>query len=220
MRKMLLPVVGLLALPAVVSAQVIFCNDCEMGLWDEPEMIHNFGAVSAGTPKDIYLGVKLGAGETGVTTIEFSISNMRQVEDNILVVGTEGLTDPQPNIFLGSVQAPADTSSGTAGTGGSNIAWPSCVTSTSQALIKITFLSFAPVSNKVFVIKHRYPPTNTFYPYPLFTRCDPPEYTKVAVPGGCYIAGWDGTTNPVNLCAAKIGAVENETWTGMKQLYR
>lgn len=224
MRKlMLLIVVGSLALPATGWAQdPIFCADCKIGLYDEPEMINNTGAVSAGVPKEIYVGVRLPETETGVTVIEFSVAGMRQIEDGILVISTEGMTDPLPNIILGSVPAPADTT--IAGdpnaANGVDIAWASCISvSGSRVLAKITFLSFSPVTNKVFKVLRRYPPTNPLWPWPLFARCDAPVYTLVGVNGGCYIAGWDGTTDPVNLCQVET-AVEENTWSGMKQLFR
>lgn len=220
MRKlMLLTVVGLLALPAVLSAQPLECLDCKLGIWDEPELINNTGTISTGVPKDLYLGVRLAGSETGITGLEFSVTGLL-LSSGFLVFPVEGLTDPLPNVTLGSVPAPADTTASSSGTGGMNVAYPSCI-SGSGALLKITILysSATPLTNHVLKVIRKFPPSNTEFPYLLFTRCDAPEYTKVAVPGGCYILNWDGTTDPVNLCNVET-AVEESTWSGMKQLYR
>lgn len=213
MRKVLLAVSCLLLLLPALAAAQDNCNDCLLGLFDEIGMVNNFGAMSAGTPKEIYLGVILGGAETGVTGIEFSIAGVRQDTDGILVLSAEPIVPT--TVILGSVPAPADTSSTTTGTGGMNIAWSSCLAG-SQALVKITLLSFTPVSNKVFRVKRKYPPGNPAFAAPLIVRCDTPVFSKAKVPGGCYIAGYTGTPLP----ACPPVGVEESTWGNVKGLWR
>jgi hypothetical protein len=220
MRKlMLLIVVGLLALPVMAGAQQVRCETCSIGLFDDPALNKNFGDMAGGTPKDIYVGVILDAGtETGVTGLEFSVSGIRQAEDGILVLSVDALTADPLTISLGTAPAPADTTSTSSGTGGLNLAWATC--QSGGALVKMSLLTFTGVgTNKVFKVLRKYPPSNPEYAVPLFTRCDGPLFTKVGVPGGCYIANWDGVTDPVELCQTHV-AVEKSTWSGMKQLFR
>lgn len=212
MRKILLMLSCLLLLPALALAQDN-CNDCLLGLFDEIGMVNNFGAMGAGTPKDIYVGLRLGAAESGITGIEFSIAGIRQAEDGILVLAVEPVVPT--TIVIGTAPAPADTTTSSTGTGGLNIAWSSCVTG-SQALVKISLLSFAPVTNKVFRVKRKYPPGNPAFAAPLIVRCDAPNFTKAKVPGGCYIAGYTGTPLP----ACPPVGVDEQTWSNIKGLFR
>jgi len=197
---------------------VLNCPNCKIGLYDEVFLNKNFGDVTAGTPKDIYLGVYLDpATETGLTGLEFSIYGMRQAEDGILVLSVDALTPDPPALTLGSIPAPADTSSTSTGTGGFNVAWATC--QQAGALLKIQILTFSPLSNKVFRVLHRYPPSNPLYTSAIFTKCDAPEFTATTMSEGCYIANWDGVTDPVQLCAPRV-PVTTSSWSGMKQLYR
>ena len=223
MRKlMLLMAVGLLVLPVALWAQPERCDNCLLGIWNEPEMINNTGTITAGVPKDLIVGIRLAESEPGITGIEFSISGIRAAEDGILILPIEAVSDPGPAVIIGnpSVAAPADTSEASTEIGGSNIAWATCVSGT-RPLVKvpIIYTGGTPLVNKVLKVLRRYPPTNLANPDKLFTRCDVPLYTSVLVPGGCFILNWDGSTNPVSLCEVET-AVETNTWTGMKQLYR
>jgi hypothetical protein len=168
--------------------------------------------------------MKFGAGENGLTTVEFSIQGMRQADDQILITEVAGVTNPPPNIFLGDIHGPVDTTQTanctTAAPCGISIAWPQCIPGPGNvALLRISFITFANLSNKVFTVLRRYPPVNPLYPFILFNRCDE-FFTKVITPGGCYVSGWDGTTNPVNGCQIRSPAVDEATWSGMKQLFR
>lgn len=217
-KLMLLIVAGLMALPVLAWAQPNRCDTCFMGLFDDVQLNQNFGDVASGTPKDIYLGLILDeATETGFTGLEFSIYGMRQAEDGILVLSADALTTDPPAATIGSIPAPADTSSTSTSTGGINIAWATC--QQPGAVLKIQILTFGTLSNKVFKILRKYPPASPNYPNPSFFRCDFPVFTQVAIPAGCYIANWDGVTDPVELCAPHV-AVTRSTWAGMKQLYR
>jgi hypothetical protein len=207
---------GLVAVPVLAGAQVT-CDDCYIGIYDDLALNKNFGAVTPFTEKEIYVAVHLGSGETGVTGLEFSVSGMRQAEDGVLVSEVSGITDPAPNLIIGTIQAPVDTLTGS---GGMNVSWPVCIPITGSApLLKIKFITFGPVVNKVFQVHKRFPPPNPTYQTQLFTRCDAPNYTLVGAKGQCYVAGYDGTTPSPGGCPT-ITPVEGQTWTGMKQLFR
>jgi hypothetical protein len=216
MRRILLLVVGLLSLPVLAAAQVENCPDCLLGIFDDINLTLNHGSITQGVVKELFIGVILAAPETGVTGIELSVTGMTPA-DNILITGVEGLTDPLPNVILGSLPAPADTVSGT---GGLNVAWSSCI-SGSRALVKVSVVSFTGVSaNHALKIIRRFPPTSPSAPFPLLIRCDIPVFTKVRPTAGCFVLNWDGVTNPADGCGIRIPAVGESSWTGMKQLYR
>jgi hypothetical protein len=219
MKRLLL--VGLvLVLPAVAAAQPVpACPDCVLGLWDDPALTSNYGTVTAGTMKDIYLGIKLGAGENGISGLEFSIYGMRNDTDGVIVTGTEWTT--MPALTIGSTtSAPADSSAASTGTGGLNVGWTGCLTPTAGTnlnLARISFLTFTPLSNKIFSVLHKFPVSNTRWTgSPIFTRCNPPAYTAVIPARGCYVANWDGTT--VLSCAPKV-PVAPTTWSTVKRLF-
>jgi len=219
MKKLLLVVLGLVALPALALAQPQDCPTCVLGLWDDTALSSNYGTVTTGVMKDIYLGLKLSGTETGTNTIEFSIFGMRSDTDGIVVTGTEWTV--MPAVTLGpSINAPADSSQSSTGVGGITIAWAGCLTppvgESNLIMARITFLSFAPVTNKVFTVMHKFPTSNTLYNFkPVLVRCDT-EFTSVRISGGCYVANWDGST--VLPCDRKT-SVQTTSWSAVKQLF-
>ncbi len=219
MRKMLLVSTGLLLLlPVLALAQAPRdCPTCLLGLFDDTALNKNCGTITAFTAKDIYLGAILTGTETGLTGLEFSLANMRQTEDGILVTAVEGITEFPPNIFLGSVQAPADTSATSAGTGGANVNWPACVQGTKLPLLKISILTFNALTDKQFTVMHKFAPSNPAYGLggPIIIACDAPTYTPIRVTGGYYIA--NPSANPPAVCFI---TVNSETWGAVKQMYR
>jgi hypothetical protein len=221
MKKLLLVVCGLLALPALSFAQTVDrCDDCVLGLWDNDSLTTNYGTVTPNMPKTIYLALKLGAAETGITGVEFSIYGMRNVEDGIFILSTDWVV--APGVMLGpGLQAPADSSQGSSATGGQTVAWAGCQTPAVGDnfinLARITFTTFAPVTNKVFTIMHKFPQSNTNYLFqPILVRCDFGTFTSIRLPSGCYVANWDGST--ALPCEQKT-AVVPLTWGAVKQLY-
>ena len=170
-------------------------------------MTQNFGSIVPFTVKDIYLGIKYGAGETGLTGIEFSISGW---DPQVLwLQPVESVTSPAANIMLNSPIAPVDTTQ----TGGMNVAWPSCIVG-SQALLRFTVVWMNPVPpmNLVLQVRHRYPPSNPQFGLagPVLVDCalPPPEgYIAVRIAGGSYVL------NPVV-------QTEGKTWGKVKGLYR
>jgi hypothetical protein len=218
MRKVALTFLcSLLIVPSFALAQ-FDCPECVLGLWDEQGLVNNFGAMAAGTPKNIYLGIKVGAsGETGLTGVEFSIAGIRQAEDGILVLSVNPI--PPTMTAIGSAPSPADTTTSSSGMGGMNIAWPECqaIPAGGLAIAQIQLLSFSPVTDKVFMVKRKYPPSNPArFPFnPVLIRCDAPNYSDVKVREACYIAGYSGTPLP----ACPVVAVEDKTWSTVKQLF-
>jgi hypothetical protein len=224
MKSLLFVVLALLAVPALGQQPPPWIHDCAgcvLGLYDQPEMLTNYGTVTPLVPKDLYIGFKPGPEFPGLTGIEFSVSGLRQAEDGILVTAVEGITSPPPTIILGSLPAPADTAATSVQTGGMNIAWAYCITGP-RGLGKFTILTFSPLSNKVFRVMHRFPTTNPWYGLtkPVAIGCDAPTYSAWRVLGGCYIANWDGTT-PVNCQLTDIPvAATPATWGSVKGMYR
>src|SRR5262245_38023084 len=105
MRKLLLVILGLVALPELAVAHVSTITDCEtcqLGLFDGQDltMTTNCGTMMTGMPKDVFLAVRLAGPETGVTGVEFSIAGIRSDVDGILVVGTEPIVPAA--VMLGS----------------------------------------------------------------------------------------------------------------------
>jgi hypothetical protein len=222
MKFKLLIALVLCTIPALAQAQVPYnCPGCVLGLYDQPQMLTNYGTVTPMVQKDIYIGFKPGPELPGLVVIELSVSGMRQAEDGILLLNVEGVTSPLPNVVLGSLLAPADTSAASVQTGGIDIAWQRCVAAPAS-LVKVTFVTMAPISNKVFRVMHRFPPSNPLYGLagPAVVGCDAPNYSAWRVQGGCYIANWDGTT-PVNCQVNDVPvAASPATWGTVKGMYR
>ena len=215
MRKLLLVALGVLALPTLALAQTQDCPSCVLGIFDGPNINNttNCGTIGVGTPKDVYVGIRLSGTETGVTGLEFSIAGM----DGLLLIGTEALTPAA--LTLGSPPAPADTSATSIGTGGLNMAWATCL-SGSQQLIKLSLLSFGPQADKVLKVMHKFPPSNlNFNLKPVFSRCDGPTFTTVRISGGCYVLN-PSEPGGVPGCACYSTPVEAKTWGAMKRLYQ
>jgi hypothetical protein len=196
------------AAPARSGGAPEYCRDCVLGLFDQPQLLTNFGDIMPNVAKDLYLGIHFSPPVQGLAAIEFSIAGVRQVEDGILVIDVQGVTNPLPNVILGTVPAPADTSATSSQIGGMVAAWPDCVAG-SQALLRIRILTFAPIPNgKRLLVMHRFPPSNPNYgrAHPVIILCDEPTFTPFLVTGGDYIL------NPVI-------QVEGKTWSGVKDLY-
>lgn len=201
---------------AVPSAAVDDCPSCVLGIWDDPQLTANFGTFPVMTMKHIYVGIDFAGGFDGLTGIQFSIAGIRQAEDGILVTGIQPLG---ADVWFGSIQAPADTSATSSGTGGLFVAWnkQSCREG-DQALVRVTLLTFVQQTNKVLRVLRSYPPTNPMVRTPNFVQCDPPFFTQTRVRGGCYILNWDGS--PDLGCNSETVAVESSTWSELKALFR
>ena len=216
MRKLLLVVaLGVLALPAIVLAQAD-CPDCVLGIYDGPDINNttNCGTIAVGVPKDVYLSIRLAGGELGLSSIEFSVAGLT----GLLVVAQEAISPAA--LDLGVLQAPADTSATSTGTGRRSFAWLGCRDG-SQALVRISLLALTPLSERVLKVMHGFPPSNPNYGLngPVITRCDNPAFTAVRIKGGCYTLNPTDPSGPAS-CRCYSTPVEAKTWSAMKRLYQ
>jgi hypothetical protein len=206
MMRAIRVILTLLAIPAVAQA-ILECPDCVLGIWDDVGMTQSFGTLTPFTSKDLYLGIQLADGQTGLTGVEFSISG---IDPAVLwVQNVQSVTTPGATILLGSIVAPQDTTQ----RGGMNAAWPVCIVG-SQALLRITlaWIDPTPPVNLMLRVGHRYPPSNPTYGLsgPILIDCamPPPEgYRPVRIRGGIYVF------NPVV-------QTSTGTWGTVKGLYR
>ncbi len=201
------------AAPLPQSTLVSNCFGCNLGIFDDATMTSNRGTVLPFAIKDIYVGIQYSSGFSQLSGIEFSITGLRSDVDGIIGLAFEPLAPGA--VTIGTIPSPADTSATSVGTGGINIAWPGCLDG-NRALVKISFFSFTPISNKVITLKRRYPTTNpTFWHTPIFVQCDAPVFSIVRVSGGCY--GINVPPGPLP-CDAVVG-IERTTWSQVKSLY-
>lgn len=212
-RKLLAIVLGLIALPTAGWAQAD-CFDCVLGIYDDEQLTRNFGTIEPGVPKDLYIGLKLAPGQTGVTGIELSIAGISLL-DNLFIVEFVGL--PQADAVVGTtVEAPADTTASSTGTGGVNLAWTICQEGTNRAIARLSLLALGAVApDHVLQVLRKFPPSDPRWLTPNLVKCDPPDYTVVRITGGCYVA--NPTGNPVGRCQLPVA---EGTWSGVKGLFR
>jgi hypothetical protein len=213
MRKLVLVAVGLLLLPSLAAAVIGDCPTCTLALYAEPTLSTNCGVIPGLAPTDIYLGLKLSGGETGITGVEFSVTGT----EGFLSATFTPITDLAPTV-LGDFKAPTDTSATSTQTGGMNLAWGSCQLGTRLALAKISLFSLTALPDKVLKVMHKFPPSNPNYGLsgPVLTRCDAPEFTGVKMSGGYFICNASAT--PPLPCL--VDAIQPQTWSAMKGLYR
>ena len=188
------------------------CPACTLGVYDDAALNKNFGTLTPFVAKDLYLGVQLGAGQTGVTGLEFSIVGLLSSE--VLVTAVEGVTTIAPNIVLGPPAAPADTTRnrrherGVAELRGrfGRAAQDQPPAARSDTEPNLARDARVPVSNPNFGFA------------PILIGCDNPMYTPARVTGGWYVMNYDGpTTFPE--CPVVV-AVEQTTWSAVKKLYQ
>lgn len=216
MRNGLLAILALLLLPAPAVAQVENCFDCVLGIFDDRALASCSGTVEAGIPKDIYVGIRFDAAGrfTSLSGIEFSIAGLGS--DILLTWDWPGLGYD----YTGAPPAPADTSATSTGSGGMQIMWPGSCPSGSQALALFTIISFRPLADRVLQIKRRYQVAASGWRTPVFLQCDAPTNTPTRVSGGCYVINPSAGTRPPCDPSCTPVAVQVETWTGIRTLYR
>src|SRR5206468_3009230 len=141
------------------------------GLFDDIALTSCSGTVPAGTPKDIYLGIRFDpAGRfNGLREIEFSIAGLGQ--DVLIRSDWPGLCPSQ-----GAPSAPADTSAASTGIGGMDVELCTC-SSGSQALLRFTIIALYPLTDRVLQVKRKYPTSNPAWRTPVFFQCDDPTHT-------------------------------------------
>lgn len=207
------PAAGIAASGSLPSTQTVSCFGCNLGIFDDLAMTSNRGTMEVGTPKDLYIGIQYGSGFSALTGIELSVAGIRSDADGILVIALDPV-EPAA-LILGSLPAPADTSSTSVGLGGINMVWSTCL-SNNRALSKLTLLSFIPISNKIITVKRKYPTSNPVqWHTPILTLCDNPVFTAVRLTGGCY--GINVPPGP--LPCDVVVSVESKTWSQLKALY-
>jgi hypothetical protein len=202
------------ALAAPMAAWAQDCYDCVLGIWDDPALTRDRGTAAPLEPKELYVGLKLDDGIDDVSGVEFSIAGLDQ--GGLLLLGATPL-GPRALVF-GTAPAPQDTTAESTGIGGLAAAWTDCRYN-GEALFKLVVFALEEVADRVLVVKRAYPTTNPSWRTPVLLRCDRPFYSAARVTGGCYVLNPSGAPVPCPLAHAVV-AVEPETWSGVKQLFR
>ena len=202
-------VVGLVPTLAIAED----CFECVLGIWDDEALTSTQGTILPGEPKDVFVGVKLHEGVESIAGVEFSIAGVS--DGDLLLIGTIPL-GPRALVW-GLAPAPPDTSDTTTQVGGMTIAYSQCVPS-HQALLKLTLYTTQDLTDKILVVKRSYPSTNPAFNTPVFMACDAPYYTMTRMSGGCFVLNASG--NAMDCLHPNVVAVEQETWGGVKNLFR
>ena len=168
-----------------------------LGIFDDQAMTVTHGTME-GTSKEVYLGIRLDPPGDGFTGIECSIAGLEQ----FLYYAADWQNGP--GVVVGSLAAPVDT---IAGTGGINVAWPTCQMG-ERVVMRLLLVAAAPPQDAVLEVRRRYPPSSNQFTYPYATTCDQPCF-------GCHwkLRGGTYTLNPT------IG-VDASSWSAIKSLYR
>ncbi len=121
-------------------------QEAVLGIYDDSAMTQTHGVMD-GPSKELWLGV--GAMNPppfdGFTGAEFSIDGLQDF--SLYTVEFLG----EPNLVLGTLAAPADTSTGS---GGINVAWPRCVPS-ETLIAHLTLYAATPPENQVLTVRRR-----------------------------------------------------------------
>src|SRR5262245_43719751 len=165
--------------PGLASAQgTAGCPECVIGLFNDDRLCRNFGTFGdfTGSLADtLYLGIRYDPNSSfdALTGIEFSVYGMPTAALPPSWTARDGCTSVGP-------PAPVGTDTLT-GTGGWNVVWSECQEG-NKALAQVSMVSFSPFPNDTVIwIKRRYPPLDRSFPFPLFTQCDSPYFTKTSV---------------------------------------
>lgn len=203
-------------LVASPAGAVDSCFDCLIGIFDDPALTQAKGTIAVGITKEVYVGVQLAGGETGLTGIELSIAGLNK--NGLLVVGTEPL-GPRALVWGNTIAAPTDTTAASSADGGISAAW-SQERHSGDALLKVTLLATEEIQDHLLVVKRSYPTTNTWWRTAIFTRNDSPNFTAVRATGGCYALNVTGGLLSDCATISRVTDVSAKTWSGVKQLYQ
>jgi hypothetical protein len=198
-------------LPAASHAED--CFECVVGIWDDEALTSSQGTILAGEPKDVFVGVKLHEGVPSISGVEFSIAGL--ADESLVLLGAIPL-GPRALVW-GLAPAPRDTSDMSTGIGGVTVAFSECVPS-NQAILKLTLYTTQDLTDKILQVKRSYPSTNPNFHSPVFMACDPPFFTMTRMSGGCFILNPSG--NVQDCLHPQVVAVQDETWGGVKNLFR
>jgi len=215
MKKVLLSLLALCVVPTIALA--VDCPNCEMGIYDSPAMVQNWGVFS-GAQKTIHLGVKFDpAVATGLAGVEFSVLGMTPTFLTIFTASAGA------NVVLGDVNAPADLQDATGG--GLNVSWPTCQSAVNGQFVfgTVNLIALGAVPDDVVLTVHRkYPSTNAGIQFALFNQCDAPFYTATGnLKNGCFVI--NPTLPPGSIiggCELSGTSVEHKGWSALKALYR
>ena len=217
MKKLLLLMAMLLAMSGSAWAQVEPCPGCVLGLYDAENLSQNYGNFGSFT-KTIYLGIKYDPNSTfdSCTGVEFSIQGLPatalppqfNIRDGGFAVGPATPVSPPDTTAVDAI-------------GGWNVTWTECQPG-NKVLVEIVIISLDPLpENTVIRVLRKWPTSET--PHVLFTQCNFPSFTLTTMQGDCYVL--NATGNPGDLvgdppCELRGVAVEANTWSGIKQLFR
>lgn len=224
MRKVLLTITVLMIPMSLLAQDVRIaaeCPGCILGLFDEPEMLQNFGVwdtETMGPQKTVWVAITYDSGGplNGLTGVELSVAGIPESPFG----GAQFTGIPEPTIVIGSqIETPADS---VGGEGGVNMVWNQCLPD-NRIVIQIDMLSLSPIGeNIVLRVGRRFPPSSNEFPQELFTQCDSPQFTSTIVTGGCYVLNpTGGVGDVIDGCELFMRtAIEENTWGGVKSLYK
>ncbi len=164
-----------------------------IGLFGDPSGASCNLVVNPGVAGTGFLIAIPGGPVTGITGAEFRVAG--------LPGGWFAISTPNPasNLSLGD---PFTT--------GANIAFPTCQAGGPVTLYTVTLIATSVVTDGLFEVVAKTPPSNPNFDCPLVTLCDAPAFTKVCVGGGAAFL------NSSNECTV---AVEETSWSRLKALY-
>ncbi len=200
-------VLGLASATAVIGeTQVRDCSNCVFGIFDDQEMTRTEGFWFTVSPlKVVWVGIQYDPefDLDGLSGIELSIDGLHQLPEGSSVTFD---VKHNPRVVLGSDIATPPPTAGPDAEGGINAAWGECLTG-DRELIEVRLFSFRPLTETItLTVRRKFPSADPEAQVQLFTDCNDPIFEKILVGGGTY------TLTPV--------AVEGNTWSGVKSLYR
>lgn len=187
---------SLLAIAAFVAPSGAATGLAVFGIYDDEAMTQRIGSME-GSYKVVFAGVRALEEPLEFTGLEFSIAGL-EAFDAVLVDWPSA-----PNVVVGTIAAPADT---TTGTGGVNAAWPTCQVG-DRLVLRLQLLAATPPQHQVLQVRRRYPATFP-YTYAYGVICDDPCF-------GCHVR----FVTPEYVLNPIVG-VEAWGWGAVKGLYR
>ena len=165
-------------------------------VFDDPGFTQRAGVMDSLT-KTVYVRLVSSRSPNEYVGLEFSLTGLHDF------VGVIPAVASTPSVVLGTFAAPEDPESGT---GGINIAWPTC--QSNESVMTLTLISTSPPQNRSIQVARRYPPTNPSWPIPFLNQCDAPCF-------GCLeeLGGQAYVLNPTV-------AVASKSWRAVKSLFR
>lgn len=182
----------------LVAAPAAALFDASLGVYFDAQGTQCQGTIRPGTPATIYVLAKVGPEAGGITGAEFRFDGLP----------SSWTVYPVPNAIAFSLGDPF--------AGGVNIAFSQCwATGSVVRLYTVLVLAASEEDDVEFALVQRERPSNPNFPCPLVTACDAPMFTmhcvasypcrvNATIPGPC----------------DEILAVEDASWSAVRQLYR